>query len=523
MGQMMSKVFIEAKNLTFHPGQKEKPLFENFSFVFTEQTYFLVGENGCGKSSLAKLLSMTSQQVKHFANIGYLHQIEPPFNGTVAQKIGIDKLFKSLQRMEEGQANEEDFTLLKDYWDINATINKLFKNYNLDINILNDPYNSLSGGMRTRINLLCLEFQRSDFYILDEPSNHLDKKSRQWLDEWITSHPNCLIISHDLTLLSNSQTIIELTLKGPHTFQGGWESYLASKKQLELEAQRLVVQSKRKLKDRQKAEQKSRETIKSKQSKAQKGRSQANQSKIILDKQKETCETTNARLTKMNQKRIEQANNNLAEAKEKLNNSLEQHFNIAPLIDEHNKDIILSNIVLPFGNPNPINFHLLNGQRLWLSGENGSGKSTLLKVILGLIKPKSGNINTPTHIRLLDQYANFLNQNDSALDNFSRLSPGLSEAEYRTRLAQIRLPKESVFQHVSTLSGGETLKVALACLFSGLHSPNMLLLDEPDNHLDLNSKNMLINALKSYKGTIILVCHDEKFVNELGINDIFYL
>ena len=519
----MPKVLIEAKGLSFHPPQKTKPLYSDVDLYLSDTTHFMVGDNGCGKSSLAKSLAQPSPQVSHFGIVGYLSQELNPFAGTVSEKLGVDELLKALQRSEEGGILEKDFELLENNWDIKATLEKQFEAYELPPTILNQPYTSLSGGMRTRLNLLHLERQRCDFYILDEPSNHLDKTRRLWLIHWIKAHPNCLIISHDLSLLEQSHVILELNSKGLHRYQGGWDEYLASKKQQELELERKVIHSQQMLAKSLKAKQKNQETLQAKQNKAQKARHQTNQSKLILDKKKSTSEATGARLAGLNEKRVSEATKAYTAAKEDLIEVKPQAFRVSPVSAHSKQHLILNHIILPFGHKNPIHLQLACGEHLWLSGDNGSGKSTLLKVIQGTVQPVHGNVSKPKETALLDQHFSFLHQEESVLDNFSRLSPGLSEAEYRTVLAQLRLRRESALQSVSTLSGGEILKLALAVLFSGLSSPSLLLLDEPDNHLDLASKALLLTALKQYQGSIVLVSHDLNFVRALNINHEYLL
>ncbi len=519
----MSKVLIDAKGLSFHPAHKHNPLYSELDVFLTDTTHFMVGDNGCGKSTLAKSLSQPSKHVTHFGIVGYLSQELSPFAGTVAEKLNVASLMQALQRCEKGSMLEDDFDLLENNWDIKAVLGKQLEAYGLPNTVLNDAYASLSGGMRTRLNLLYLERQRCDFYILDEPSNHLDRKSREWLLQWIKAHPNCLIISHDLTLLQQSQVILELNAKGLHRYQGGWEDYLASKKQHELEVERKVTQSQQILAESLKAKQKSQETLQAKQSKAQKDRKDANQTKLILDKKKNTSEATGARLAGLNDKRVSDATQALSTTKQELIELKPQAFRVSPIESQSKQHVLLDEVVLPYGHKAPITLQLASGEHLWLSGDNGSGKSTVLKMIQGAIEPCSGSISRPQNTAFLDQHFTFLNQSESLLDNFTRLSPGLSEAEYRTILAQLRLRREAALQPVSTLSGGETLKLALAILFSGLYSPSLLLLDEPDNHLDLASKELLIHALKQYQGSIILVSHDINFVKNLEIHREYHL
>ncbi len=520
----MNKSIIEAKDLSFHPAQKPLPLYSNLNItLLSNTTYFLIGDNGCGKSTLGKELATISINVHHHGIVGYLSQELTPFVGTVAEKLNIAHLLQALERMENGEVLTNDFELLENNWDFKSIIKKQLVAYNLPSLILGEPYTSLSGGMRTRINLLALERQACDFYILDEPSNHLDTKGRLWLMDWVRTHSSCFIITHDLMLLEKSKNIFELDSQGLHFYGGSWQDYLSSKKQHETAVERKVLQAEQILREQHRAKQTSQEALQSKQNKAQKKRGKANQSKLILNKKKATSEAASGRLSNLHNKRINDAKASLSHAQQELHDIKPQAFRVSKVESQNKRSLILSEIVLPYVNRPTISLQLAFGEHLWLSGDNGSGKSTLLKVIQGELEPQSGKLIKPNKVTLLDQHFCFLNHDESVLDNFTRLSPGLGESEYRTILAQLRMRRESALQKVSTLSGGECLKLALACVFSGISSPPLLLLDEPDNHLDLSSKKLLAHALKQYEGSIIIVSHDTSFINAIGVSRKFSL
>ncbi len=512
----MSLVLIDAMKLACQFANKESNLFEPVDIMLMDTTYFMIGRNGSGKSTLAKLLAEPSSVVKHFGRVGYLSQGLDDFEGSVAEKLKVHIYLDALRRIEHGGIDSEDFTLLDGNWDIEVKLKKDLTAYGLSQSILYAPYAQLSGGQRTRLSLLALHRRQCDFYILDEPSNHLDFSGRQWLLIWIKAHPACLIITHDLLLLKQSVVILELSSHGIHTYRGGWQDYLASKKQLVLGAERQVLQTERKLKESLKSKQHSQEKLQAKQNAAQKGRAKTNQSKLILDKQKATSEATGGRLATLSQQRVVSASLANADAKKILEQIKPQAFIVSPIETDKKKTLSVTNVIMPYGQKAPISFQLSFGERLWVLGDNGSGKSSLLKIIQGQIKPISGEILRSSSVALLDQHFSFLDNKASAVDNFERLSPGLTQEYYRTILAQLRLRREAALQAVNSLSGGETIKLALACLFSGKFSPALLLLDEPDNHLDLESKALLIETLKQYQGTMVIISHDEDFVSSIG-------
>lgn len=512
----MSRVMIEASNLTCQLDRQSLDLFTDLRLTLNNTSYFLIGRNGCGKSILATLLAKPSKQVKHFGSVGYLPQGLDPFKGAVAEKLGIEKYLMALNRIKKGFVEQTDLTLLEGRWDIQLLIEKELQAYGLSKDILYVPFNQLSGGEQTRLSLLALHREKHDFYILDEPSNHLDEKGRQYLLSWIKSHPACLIISHDVLLLQQSKIILELTGLGLNIYRGGWEDYLSSKKQLELSIERRIVQTEKMHQENLKARQRSQEKLEAKRLAGSKSRTHSNQSKLILDKKKEQSESTNKRLSMLNQHRLAHSSENYRQAKEALEIIKPQAFIMSDIENKKKKSLIIEDLVLPYGQQTPISFNLPFGQHLWVCGDNGTGKSTLFKVIMGILQPLSGYISSTSSIAMLDQHFSFLDRNTSALDNFERLSPGCSNDRYRTILAQLRLRKEAALLPVNTLSGGERLKLALACIFSGKESPALLLLDEPDNHLDLESKTLLISTLKQYQGSLLIICHDDAFIKLMG-------
>jgi ATPase subunit of ABC transporter with duplicated ATPase domains len=514
--KIMSHVIIEASGLSAQFTSQALNLFTELKLTLCNTCYFLIGRNGCGKSVLAALLAKPSQQVKHFGRVGYLSQGLDPFRGTVAEKLAIKKYLAALERVKKGAADLKDLSLLEGQWEIQLKLEKQLQAYGLASDILDVPFQQLSGGEQTRVSLLALHRQKHDFYILDEPSNHLDAKGRQYLLSWIKAHPACLIISHDLSLLQQSQIILELTGLGLNTYRGGWEDYLATKQQLALSVERRLAETEKVHQENLRLKQSSQEKLAAKSSAGRKSRAHSNQSKLILDKQKEKSEFAHQRVSKLNQHRLAHSAVDYQQAKVALEIIKPQAFRISDIKAGKRKSLVVEGLVLPYGQRTPLSFNLPFGQHLWIGGDNGCGKSTLFKVITGDLAALSGHISPISSMAMLDQHFSFLDSNKSAADNFERLSPGLSKDQYCTILARLRLRREAALLPVNHLSGGERLKLALACLFSGKESPALLLLDEPDNHLDLEAKALLINTLKQYQGSLLIICHDESFVKSIG-------
>ncbi|MEX2334636.1 MAG: ATP-binding cassette domain-containing protein, partial [Pseudohongiella sp.] len=256
---------------------------------------------------------------------------------------------------------------------------------------------------------------------------------------------------------------------------------------------------------------------------AKRGRAKASKKdmpKILLGMRKERSETTGGRIAQKHVTSLkeEQQRLNVADAVLGKDNAL--GFPLTEPDPISGYLVRLDNVVLPWvKHPSPLNAHIMSGERWWLRGNNGSGKSTLLRAISGDIEPHAGRLHRRGSLLWLDQHLSSLDASHCALENFRRLNPGWTDAMYRDRLALVRLRGDQALQPVGELSGGERLKVALVCTLMGPTAAQLVLLDEPDNHLDLESQTLLSNVLRQYRGSLLVVTHSEVFAQALGVKD----
>ncbi|MBE8596395.1 ATP-binding cassette domain-containing protein [Xenorhabdus sp. BG5] len=512
---------IEARQIAYQFSGETTPLFSGIDIFLNAEQHALVGRNGIGKSWLASILAQqifpTEGSVKHFCEVGYLSQGLTPFSGNTADLLGLTKIIRANDRVLAGVGDEADFDAMEGNWDWQFQTESLLAKGELNPNVLNQPFNSLSGGEQTRIRLLALKRQGAGFMILDEPSNHLDRQGRFWLAQWLSAFDGgVLLVTHDTQLLQPVSVVYELSGLGLSRSIGGWETWLESKEQLQLGIQREVDQTRKRLKQALRDKQKDREKTSKRQSQGKQRRENANQAKILLDHALGRSEATLSRIAKQNEERLQRSSSLATEARTKLEIIEPLSIAVATPQAATSPLLYLQDVILPFGSGTPISLTINNGDRIAITGKNGSGKSTLLKVMTGSLVPKQGICRiTPSH-SLMDQHFSFLDKNQSALHNFQLQSPGWTEDRYRTRLAQLRIRGEEALKPVSYLSGGEQLKVALACLFCGPHAPALLLLDEPDNHLDIESRELLQKALHDYTGAMVLISHDDNFIKNVS-------
>ncbi|PHM56756.1 ATP-binding cassette domain-containing protein [Xenorhabdus sp. KK7.4] len=519
--QYEGQPLIEAKKIAHQFSGELKPLFSDIDITLHAGQHALVGRNGIGKSWLASILAKQTPpsegSVKHFCDVGYLSQGLSAFTGSSANIFGLTDIINANERILAGIGEAADFDVMEGNWDWQFQIESLLAEGELAPEILNQPFNLLSGGEQTRLRLLSLKKQGAGFMILDEPSNHLDRQGRLWLAQWLaTFNGGILLVTHDPKLLQHVSVVYELNGLGLSRSMGGWETWLDSKEQLRLGIQRDVDQTRKNLKQAIRDKQRDREKSDKRQSQGKQRRENANQATILLDRALNRSESTLSRLAKQNEERLQRSSSLATDARAKLDIIDPLSIAVATPQAATPPLLYLQDIILPFGSDSPISLTINNGERLAITGKNGSGKSTLLKVITGSLMPKQGACRiTPSH-RLMDQHFSFLDKTQSALYNFQLQSPGWTEDRYRTRLAQLRMRGEEALKPVGYLSGGEQLKVALACLFCGPSAPALLLLDEPDNHLDIESRELLQKALHDYTGAMVLISHDDQFIESIG-------
>lgn len=519
---------IQANKISYQFDNGEV-LFTDISCSLTSRRTGLVGRNGIGKSYLADILAQKRQPSSghmvgsiSFACYSQLPSDLLASSMTIAQFLGYYEVLHAIEQIELGDCDSKWFDIVAEEWQLKEALTKQL----LELGLPADPDFScrrLSGGQLARLQLWKLFQSEVELLILDEPSNHLDYQARLWLVEKMRQFDGyILLISHDRLLLRQMDQIWELSQLGLTQYGGNYDFYYQQKqrernaleRQLDAvrgEQQRLEVQA-----------QKNREKAQQREAQGNKIRKAGSQSKLILDGMKNSAENSVS-----NRHRNENSRRTMLEQKERsLSERYEQVKQQKLYLEQgamgRGNALNMVAAILPFGRDTPFNLSLEIGSKLHLAGGNGCGKSTLLKVLLGELTLQSGELHVNRPVCYLDQHFGLLKLELSLLDNMTLHCKGLLESDARTLLAGIGFRRDSVFRLVSQLSGGEKMKLAMLIVSHQPQSP-ILLLDEPDNHLDLDSKLILAQALNQYQGAFILVSHDQDFVRESGVERIFTL
>ncbi len=515
--------YVQAHQLSCSFEQANQTLFSDISLTTGTGLHCLVGRNGSGKSHLVKQLAkqvpIQTGKVIHFGDIGYLGQT----NGQSTDYSSIDAILAAQRRINEGQINSADFELMENQWDILARLEKALKHFQLPHNALELPDQTLSGGEQVRLSLAKLATAQFNFVILDEPGNHLDSIGKKLLINWLKTLPGSLVVTHDRAILEQADVIYELEHGQLFRVQGNystWQQHREQRLQTFAHQEMLAKQSLRQ------EQRKKQQLVERQATQAKRGaisRANANQSKMVLDKAKESSQTTHAAKTRAADFALQKAQEHWTSIHEQKTHTDALQFDLAPPKKVNGPVVQARQLKLPFGTKASIDIQLHPGDKLAITGMNGAGKSTLLKVLQQELTPEQGAVDITRSCRYVDQHFSFLSPTLSALENIQRCIPNHSETQYRTALAHVRLRREKALQPVETLSGGEKLKVALVCLFYGEQSPALLLLDEPDNHLDLESKELLEKTLKAWPGSLIAISHDPAFITNCGITESLHL
>lgn len=476
----------------------------------------IVGRNGCGKTTLLKLISgevemekldsVESAFIAKAGNpeIGYLKQIafDDP-DVTLEQEVR-----KCFVKMDERKAElaRAAAELEHDYSDEKVArytaMEEAFKDdggyyYEKEYEVMirkfgfsdderKKPIRDFSGGQQTKIAFIKLLLSKPDILLLDEPTNHLDVTTIEWLEGYLKSYPKAVVVvSHDRMFLDNVVDVVyEIEYGTARRYPGNYTNFIARKKE----------NYDKQMKDHI-AQQKEIERL---------------QRMVTRFKGK----PTKTSMAQSKQKAIDRMV--IIEAPDKYDNKT-FHANFQPEKETGNDVLYTSELAIGYDHPlSVVSLDLKRGEKLGILGGNGLGKSTFLKTIVGKIPALSGEYRFGTNVQIgyFDQQMAMYTSNKTVLDDFWDEYPNLTETEARNALGAFLFSGDDVFKNVNMLSGGEKVRLALCKILKT--RPNVLVLDEPTNHMDIVGKETLESMLKDYKGTLIFVSHDRYFVKKVA-------
>ncbi|MGA7967831.1 MAG: ABC-F family ATP-binding cassette domain-containing protein [Terriglobales bacterium] len=499
-----------------------KLLFEDADWLITPESRIgLVGANGTGKSTVMKILagmeSLDYGTISRAKGIsaGYLpqdgltltgrsifaecmsvfddlHEMEKEMESLTHSMSELDHTGPEYANVADRYQKLEHEFRARDGYTLEAEVGKVLTGLGFNRDDWKRQTEEFSGGWQMRIALAKLLLQKPNLLLLDEPTNHLDLEARNWLEEYLTSYPNAFVlISHDRYFLDITvDRIVEIWNKNLHFYAGNYDQYLVAK-----------VARKEQLESAYKTQ-----------------RDRIEQIEVFINRFRYTA--TKAKQVQSRIKELEKIERIEIPDEEKV-----VHFTFPQPKPSGRIVAEFANVAKSYGEPGvnehkvfaDVNFMIERGERIALVGVNGAGKSTLIKLLARTERLSSGEYKLGHDAQVdyfaQDQYKE-LDQEARILDDLGELSPSSTQTHLRSLLGCFLFSGDDVFKRIGVLSGGERNRYALLKML--LHPANFLLLDEPTNHLDIRAKDVLLEALMKYTGTVVFVSHDRYFIDNLA-------
>ncbi|WP_405895756.1 ATP-binding cassette domain-containing protein [Streptomyces sp. NBC_00104] len=500
------------------------PVFDDLQIAFGPGRTGLVGVNGSGKSTLLKLiageLTPSEGTVRVAGEVGYLPQNVTLDTGLkVDEALGIAAARSALHAIEAGDVAEEHFTAVGDDWDVEERALATLGQLGLGHVDLDRTIGEVSGGESVLLRLAALLLRRPDVLLLDEPTNNLDLYARRRLYDAVESWSGVMIVvSHDRELLDLVDQIADLH-SGEVTWYGGnfsaYEEALAAEQEA---AERMVRVAESDLKKQKRELVDAQVKLARRKRYGQKMFEQKREPKIVMGARKRAAQESAGKHRLLHEERLAGAKERLDEAVEAVRDEDEIRVELPCTAVPPGRTVLtLLDLELRYGARVRGGFDLRGPERIALIGRNGAGKTTLLRTIAGELQPVSGETRAHVPMRFLPQRLDALDDGLTVAENVARFAPDATNNRVRARLARFLFRGARADQPAATLSGGERFRAALAALMLAEPAPQLLMLDEPTNNLDMASVRQLTTALESYEGALIVASHDLPFLESLGI------
>ncbi len=491
---------------------------ESVSGSFGSGRTGLVGRNGSGKSTLLRLmageLTPTSGSIHTGGEIASLPQrLTLQTDRRVAELLGVSEALDAVRAIESGDVDPAHFDAVGDDWDIEARAAASLAEAGLDPSFLDRRVGQLSGGEAVLVAIAGIRLRRAPITLLDEPTNNLDREARAKLYDMVRAWKGTLIVvSHDIALLELMDDTAELYAHTLSVFGGAysaWRAWLDAEQDAAKQAEVTASQALRKEK-RQRIEAEMKLAVRGRM--AKKAQLEKRVPKIIANGRKMAAEVSAGKLRTEVSEKEEAARTALDEAGRRVRSDdsmkielpdpeLSRTRRIATIADAEREWIVQG------------------PERVALIGRNGAGKTTLLE---RLVSGEPGEVlRAEAHtdrIGYLPQRVDGLDEQRSVFENITDAAPTIPEKELRNRLARFLIRGGTTDRAVGSLSGGERFRVALAKLLLADPAPHLVVLDEPTNNLDLDTVDQLVDALRAYRGAVLVVSHDDAFLARLDLD-----
>ncbi|MER6438737.1 ABC-F family ATP-binding cassette domain-containing protein [Streptomyces sp. NPDC001185] len=499
-------------------------VFDGLRVAFGPGRTGLVGVNGSGKTTLLKLiageLTPADGTVRVAGEVGYLPQNVTLDTGLrVDEALGVAATRAALHAIEAGDASAEHFDAVGDDWDVEERALATLGELGLGHIGLDRTIGEVSGGESVLLRLAALLLRRPDVLLLDEPTNNLDLYARHRLYAAVEAWSGVMVVvSHDRELLDLVDQIADLRSGEVSWFGGNFSAYEEALADEQEAAERMVRVAEADLRKQKRELVDAQVKLARRKRYGQKMNDQKREPKIVMGARKRAAQESAGKHRIMHEERLTEARERLGDAVEAVRDDDEIRVDLPYTAVPPGRTVLtLEKLELRYGARVHGLFELRGPERIALIGRNGAGKTTLLRTIAGELPPVSGEARTHVPTRFLPQRLDVLDDGLTVAENVARFAPDATNNRIRARLARFLFKGARADQPAGTLSGGERFRAALAALMLGDPAPQLLMLDEPTNNLDMASVRQLTTALDSYEGALIVAGHDVPFLESIGI------
>ncbi len=514
-------IAITCSDLTF-TWSDGTPVFSGLHTAFGVGITGLIGANGSGKSTLLRLiageLTASAGAISVDGTVGYVaQQLPAEADCRVVDLLGLSRILAAIRAIESGEATAENFTVVGERWDAVNDARTMLNELGLEDIELDRSVREISGGEATLVATAAQLLSAPDVLLLDEPTNSLDADARQRFYQLLAARRGVTVVaSHDRELLERVNTIAELRDGRVRLYGGTLRDYQRDVAVEQEAARRAVRDAEADLKRQQRELIEAETKLSHRRQYGKKMWNNKREPKVVMGERKRAAQVSAGKHRGLHQEHVQRAQRCVNDAEVLVRDDALIRIDL-PQTQVPATRIVLNLDEVVLRSVPPFSLELRGPERIAVTGPNGVGKTTLLQTIVGERTPLRGQVQVRVPVGYLPQRIECDDDASSVVDSVARAAPAASPNAIRAQLARFLFRGSAADARLGTLSGGERFRATLAKLLLAQPAPQLLVLDEPTNNLDLASVEQLLAALRAYRGALMVASHDQAFLAEIGI------